>query len=94
MAPSLRIMKCQRRDKPAGARTMQKELHGIDRMEPDLEKWVIFLFWRRWRKKYLAKVHKIVSSIHADAKPKFCSLINLSSVLCYNWYFLKNFLNQ
>lgn len=55
MAPSLRIMKCQRRDKPAGARTMQKELHGIDRMEPDLEKWVRFLFWRRWRKNILLK---------------------------------------
>lgn len=38
MVPSLTKMKYQRRDKPAGARTVQRELYGNERTDPDLTK--------------------------------------------------------
>lgn len=46
-------MKCQRMDKPAGARTVQRVLYGNEGIEPDLEEWVRFLFRRGGRKTVL-----------------------------------------
>lgn len=53
MVPSLTNIKCQRRDKPAGARTVQRELCGSERTDPDLTKKVGLPFWGGGRKNIL-----------------------------------------
>lgn len=83
-------MECQRKDKPEGVRTVQECTHGNVEMEPDLEKWVKFLFRSGGRKNILLN-YKIVSSMHADTIPIFCSLIALSLVSYL--VFLKELMN-